>query len=338
MSRSLARTALLVVSLAAGCVQPTRSPRAGSDEDPAPATGRTISRYSTNRRAIYGLDELRGMADELAPRLAALRTDRPGRVAFYYFTLDGRRHHHGESIAQSLSSLLVERAHSQYEVYTRRKLGRVLSELRHELHDLMDPTSLGRIGKLAGLDAIVAGRLTRQRSGVRVHCQVIDVETGRIAGGARTDLSGDETRLTGVVRRPSESAVAIARNLSSRLPEDIAWRIAVYDLTRSRRAWSTGRELAEEVASELAGEASHIAVLTRSALDQVLEEQKLERSDLFDEDTIVRIARLAGGNAVLTGFAEAWRDVVLLNVQVIEVETARVVAATIEHMKRPISR
>ncbi|MBI4575615.1 MAG: hypothetical protein HY722_05055 [Planctomycetes bacterium] len=321
-----ARALALALALAAGCAATSGPGRgAGAGE---PAAGWSTPRLSINRRAIYASGELAGLAEALLGQLAGGAAGRTPRVAFYYFTLGGARHHLGESVAQDLASQMVRRAAGRAEFYTRRKLTRVMEEQAFQGTELVDETTLVHVGRASGVDAIVSGRLVlRADEELALNCQVLDLASGRIQGGGRLHISLEPVTTLEPVERLDDAAARAARDLAEAL-EGAPHRLAVYDVTRSREDFAQGRELAEAIGTELALRGPPgLETLTRSALAQVMEEQALELTEGFDETTRTEIARLAGADVILTGFGEIYRDLYVFNVQVLDVETARILAA-----------
>ena len=82
------------------------------------------------------------------------------------------------------------------------------------------------------------------------------------------------------------------------------------------------RGLTTEIANAILYEEREIKVISRQQLDQIMEEQSFQLSDLVDESTQVEIGELLGADLILAGQLN-WvsEDVCHLNAQIIEVET-----------------
>lgn len=82
------------------------------------------------------------------------------------------------------------------------------------------------------------------------------------------------------------------------------------------------RGLTTEIANAIMYEELDIKVISRQQLDQIMEEQSFQLSDLVDESTQVEIGELLGADLILAGQLN-WvsEDVCHLNAQIIEVET-----------------
>lgn len=300
-----------------------RNPNEGAPSAPG------ISRLNINGRAIYASPELEALADELIAQCVRLVRERTPRLAFYYFTLADARHHLGESLAQDLATQMVLRAQGRLEVYTRRKLTRVLEEQAFQGGDLVDEATLVRAGRLSGVDLIVSGRLVQNKPGtpLELKCQLLDLASGAEQGSGRRSLGPASVP----AREPLETSAQAAGRIAQALVAAHTGpprRLAIYDVTRSRERFAQGKELAEDVGMELARlPESPLRPLTRSALDQIIEEQRLELTETFDETRRCQIARLAGAHDILTGFGEIFAEAYKINLQIVDVETARIRAA-----------
>ena len=83
------------------------------------------------------------------------------------------------------------------------------------------------------------------------------------------------------------------------------------------------RGLTTEIANAILYEDRDIKVISRQLLDQIMEEQSFQLSDLVDEGTQVDIGRLLGADLILSGQLD-WisEDTYHLNAQIIDVETS----------------
>jgi TolB-like protein len=82
------------------------------------------------------------------------------------------------------------------------------------------------------------------------------------------------------------------------------------------------RGLTTEIANAIMYEELSIKVISRQQLDQIMEEQSFQLSDLVDENTQVEIGELLGADLILAGQLN-WIDeeTCHINAQIIEVET-----------------
>lgn len=71
-------------------------------------------------------------------------------------------------------------------------LDKLLGEIRLSQTGLIDPDTAKRLGKIAGVDAIVTGTITDLQSYVALNCRLIDAQTGNIFGAAQTKIVKDD--------------------------------------------------------------------------------------------------------------------------------------------------
>ena len=76
------------------------------------------------------------------------------------------------------------------------------------------------------------------------------------------------------------------------------------------------------IANAIQNQELDIKVISRRQLDQIMEEQYFQHSDLADEDTQVEIGKLLGADLILSGQL-SWKDeeICHLDAQIIEIET-----------------
>ncbi|HEX4963235.1 MAG TPA: FlgO family outer membrane protein [Thermoanaerobaculia bacterium] len=78
------------------------------------------------------------------------------------------------------------------EIVERTMLDRVLGEIKLGQTGVIDPETAKRVGKVAGVDAIVTGTITDLQSYVALNCRLIDAQTGRVFGAAQTKIVKDD--------------------------------------------------------------------------------------------------------------------------------------------------
>jgi formylglycine-generating enzyme required for sulfatase activity len=124
---------------------------------------------------------LSALSDRL---LTAAGKRRVTRIAVADFTdLEGRVSPLGRFLSEELAASLP--ASGAVQVMDRAQLTALLT--RHSLPDLsaLDPAALQKLGKLAGLDAIVTGSAIELSGGVRMTVKLIATATGTVVGSAR---------------------------------------------------------------------------------------------------------------------------------------------------------
>ena len=120
--------------------------------------------------------------------------------------------------------------------------------------------------------------------------------------------------------------------LSGKIAEKIATagkkKIAVVDFTDlDGSVTELGRFLAEEFSTALAGTGKGFTVVDRIHLKTLLKEHKLSSTGLIDQNTIRRLGKIAGVDALITGSLTPLGESVRINVKVLDIETAAVIEA-----------
>ena len=98
----------------------------------------------------------------------------------------------GRFIAEELSINLA-RSEKQFEVIDRTHLKSLLEEHKFNMSGLVDPQTAKKIGKIAGVDAIVTGKLTPFGDNVRVSCTVISTATAKTLAAGKTSIAKTRT-------------------------------------------------------------------------------------------------------------------------------------------------
>lgn len=155
--------------------------------------------------------------DALAERLVGkLREREIAAVGVYDFTdLRGRTTELGRYVAEELSSALVgssaRGAGGTPRIVDRLRLAQILAERKLESSGLIPPEELREAARIAGIDAVVTGRLTAFADSVHVAVQVLKVSSGESVAAASgwlpktPTLAELEARVLTVVTAPEET-------------------------------------------------------------------------------------------------------------------------------------
>lgn len=104
--------------------------------------------------------------------------------------------------------------------------------------------------------------------------------------------------------------------------------IAVLDFTDLQgTVTELGKFLAEELSSDLVMGQKQFDVIDRANLKRLLDENKLSRSGLVDPETIKRLGKMAGADALVTGTVTPLGNSLRVSAKIIHTETARIVGA-----------
>lgn len=104
--------------------------------------------------------------------------------------MDGTVTPSGRYIAMKLPRLLL--GTGRFRVLVRGDLDRLIDTLRNEQKDIYDPSTVGRIGRLVGAEAIIMGEVFDLGNALRVFVWVTDVERRVRLASADVLLKKDE--------------------------------------------------------------------------------------------------------------------------------------------------
>ena len=117
----------------------------------------------------------------------------------------------------------------------------------------------------------------------------------------------------------------LVKSLSAGSPK----RVAVVDFTDlNSTTTQVGKYFAQELEVDLATSRNRIDLVNRSRLSELMKENKLDATGLTDPDTARRLGKIAGVQVLIVGTVTPLDEVVKLDVEAINTEDARVLAAT----------
>jgi len=128
-------------------------------------------------------------------------------------------------------------------------------------------------------------------------------------------------------------------NLSSEMTVNIAnagkKTVAVVDFTDLQgNVTELGRFLAEEFSVALAGSGKGFEVVDRTHLKSIITEHKLSTTGLIDPQTVRKLGKIAGVEALITGTITPFGDSIRLSVKVLDTETAKMISASSGNIAR----
>lgn len=146
-----------------------------------------LTKFLTSRNRTRG-DFARAKLDELALKLlvsfeasGARPKEVEGiRVAFAGFKGDDER----LFSSTFLSSLQKSWKRPRYRFYTRDQLDKILEEQKLSGSDLMDPSTMAKLGMLKAADFVVTGTCIDSGGSSLIEAQVIQLEDGEVSGSA----------------------------------------------------------------------------------------------------------------------------------------------------------
>lgn len=149
----------------------------------------------SSAHAQGGLDQrVSELSQQIASKMSAKQKTT---VAVVEFTdLQGNVTDFGRFLAEELVTRLGDL--EKFKVIERQLLNKIIAEQKLSLTGLVDPASAKQLGKILGVDAIVAGSVTNLAQSVRVNARLISTETGEVFATAAADIFKDES-VTGLL-------------------------------------------------------------------------------------------------------------------------------------------
>jgi len=121
----------------------------------------------------------------------------------------------------------------------------------------------------------------------------------------------------------------VSREIAARVSESGLKSVAVVDFTDLEgNVTNLGRFLSDEMSVELVEGPKKFDVIDRAHLKEVLDEHRLAASGLVDPETVHKLGKIIGADALVTGTITPFNDTVRLSIKVLDTETAKVVAAS----------
>lgn len=161
-----------------------------------------------------GLDQrVSELSQQIATKLSARQKTT---IAVVEFTdLQGNVTDLGRFLAEELVTRLGDL--EKFKVIERQLLTKIIAEQRLSLTGVVDPASAKQLGKILGVDAIVAGSVTNLAQSVRINARLISTETGEVFATASADIFKDDS-VTGLMSNTSSKPVAVASNSQTKTP------------------------------------------------------------------------------------------------------------------------
>lgn len=159
--------------------------------------------------AQHNLQE--GVQDLVRQMMTSMQQQQKRKLAILDFSrLDGSIDNFGRYLSERLvTSMFLT---SRFQVVERRQLDKILTELKLNASDLIDPQNAQRLGRVYGVDAIATGSVSELAAAVEVNARLIETETGQVFAVASTQFakSQDVAALIGSGRATGLSPVALA--------------------------------------------------------------------------------------------------------------------------------
>ena len=107
-----------------------------------------------------------------------------------FVDLNGNVSDFGKFLAEELITRLYKT--KKLKIVERQRLNNVIAEQKLSLTEIIEASSAKRIGRILGVDAIVAGSITELGNNFRVNARIISTETGELLAAAGTTIAKDQ--------------------------------------------------------------------------------------------------------------------------------------------------
>jgi TolB-like protein len=248
----------------------------------------------------------------------------------------------GKFLTEELTAKLSQK--EKFTVMEKTGFISVLKERNLTLEDLTNPSSMIKTGFLIGVDAICTGTVIDLGDQLKVSVKLINTFAGEIVATAESFIKKDEAVLsimgikkgiepstkTSTFIQPEDylgmKIVQMATQLSSVIPEGEKKRVTVISFINSDgKVDKFGEHLADELISKLHQTGKFILV-ERKFLNEVLKEQNLGLSTIIDSATAIRLGKVLGVEAIITGTIVDLDKYLRINARLISTETGSILA------------
>lgn len=107
-----------------------------------------------------------------------------------FVDLDGRVSPFGKFLAEELVTRLYKT--KKFKVIERQRLDKVIAEQKLSLTEIIESSSAKKIGRILGVDAIVAGTISELGNNFRINARIINTETGELLAAAGATIVKDQ--------------------------------------------------------------------------------------------------------------------------------------------------
>lgn len=107
-----------------------------------------------------------------------------------FVNLNGNSSNFGKFLAEELVTRLYKTR--KLKVIERQRLDKVIAEQKLSLTEIIEASSAKRIGRILGVDAIVAGTISELGNNFRINARIISTETGELLAAAGATIAKDQ--------------------------------------------------------------------------------------------------------------------------------------------------
>lgn len=148
------------------------------------------------------------------------------KIAVVDFTdLQGNVTELGRFLAEEFSAALAG-AGRGFEVIDRTHLKVILKEQKLSVTDIIDPETARKLGKIAGVDALITGSITPFGESIRISVKILDTATAEVIGASRGNIAKtkgiEELLASGIeAASPSEQNTSSNQQAKARVKKDM---------------------------------------------------------------------------------------------------------------------
>ena len=144
--------------------------------------------FSTSQLSAQNLDK--ELETIIAPLITSISGQSVKNIAIADFTLlDGTPTELGKYLAEEFTYSLVSAPKKTFGVIDRSRVSALLKENNLGSTGIVDPNTIVKLGKMKGIDAVIAGILTSTGNTIRLNIKVWNLETQNIVAVSRGDIS-----------------------------------------------------------------------------------------------------------------------------------------------------
>ena len=202
-----------------------------------------------------------------------------------------------------------------FRVVDRIQLDTIRAEQRFQLSGEVDESSAVDIGRLAGADYILTGRIDGEGDLRRFRMRILNVETADVIGNVSVQYG--DSRITRSRNTLNSAIILAARQATSSISKDS--RIAIVSVSAHYT-----------ISDYIFGESEHtlvnsgFRVVARTELDRIRNEQRFQLSGEVDDSTAVELGRIAGADYIINIRADGQGGLTRLRWRVLNTQTAEV--------------
>ena len=138
-----------------------------------------------------------------------------------------------------------------------------------------------------------------------------------------------------IAQKIEELSLNIQKDFKPRLKEKQKLRVAVVELENVgniAKSQDMGNIISEMLTAKLS-QNENIELVERDQLDKVIKELELSQSDMTDPKSANKVGKILAANAILCGSVSEMGQFFIINIRLVDVEEARIIAASSTEIK-----